>query len=122
MERPASRSRSSSPWRSEEHTSELQSPMYLVCRLLLVCHHRQLHAFPTRRSSDLYTMAAEGLGPLVGVLVAWAIVVAYTVIAMVVIAGSGQFFGQFLVLLGWDGATSVAFQVFLALEIGRAHV
>src|SRR5437762_8921723 len=23
------------PWRSEEHTSELQSPMYLVCRLLL---------------------------------------------------------------------------------------
>src|SRR5215210_8058541 len=21
------------PWRSEEHTSELQSPMYLVCRL-----------------------------------------------------------------------------------------
>src|SRR5437763_7642844 len=36
-------SRRSSPWplprwsasRSEEHTSELQSPMYLVCRLLL---------------------------------------------------------------------------------------
>src|SRR5437764_11331744 len=25
----------SSPTRSEEHTSELQSPMYLVCRLLL---------------------------------------------------------------------------------------
>src|SRR5437762_6218184 len=24
-----------SPFRSEEHTSELQSPMYLVCRLLL---------------------------------------------------------------------------------------
>src|SRR5436189_3717095 len=24
-----------SRWRSEEHTSELQSPMYLVCRLLL---------------------------------------------------------------------------------------
>src|SRR5437763_2423413 len=24
-----------SSWRSEEHTSELQSPMYLVCRLLL---------------------------------------------------------------------------------------
>src|SRR5437879_13772092 len=22
-------------WRSEEHTSELQSPMYLVCRLLI---------------------------------------------------------------------------------------
>src|SRR5437763_4360064 len=26
---------SSDPARSEEHTSELQSPMYLVCRLLL---------------------------------------------------------------------------------------
>src|SRR5437764_4606757 len=27
--------RSHGEWRSEEHTSELQSPMYLVCRLLL---------------------------------------------------------------------------------------
>src|SRR5436189_1199968 len=36
--RPRSRSisrRSSGAARSEEHTSELQSPMYLVCRLLL---------------------------------------------------------------------------------------
>src|SRR5437764_6353901 len=32
--RPRSRSKSW-PARSEEHTSELQSPMYLVCRLLL---------------------------------------------------------------------------------------
>src|SRR5437879_3971130 len=41
--------------RSEEHTSELQSPMYLVCRLLLyspLCHR---HPFPTRRSSDLWS-------------------------------------------------------------------
>src|SRR5205823_4498664 len=41
--------------RSEEHTSELQSLAYLVCRLLLesdiTC--RDLHSFPTRRSSDL---------------------------------------------------------------------
>src|SRR5688500_18503468 len=35
--------------RSEEHTSELQSPCNLVCRLLL----RTRHSFPTRRSSDL---------------------------------------------------------------------
>src|SRR5437763_12289123 len=33
--RTASRRRRSPPSRSEEHTSELQSPMYLVCRLLL---------------------------------------------------------------------------------------
>src|SRR5690348_3318393 len=65
--------------RSEEHTSELQSPVHLVCRLLLekknnrrrhsrssrcpyalsfFCFesrgaHRDLHSFPTRRSSDL---------------------------------------------------------------------
>src|SRR5437764_2592175 len=31
----ASMGLSSQPKRSEEHTSELQSPMYLVCRLLL---------------------------------------------------------------------------------------
>src|SRR5208337_5652337 len=29
-------------WRSEEHTSELQSPMYLVCRLLLEKKKNQL--------------------------------------------------------------------------------
>src|ERR1017187_10869583 len=31
---PVAAARRSSVWRSEEHTSELQSPMYLVCRLL----------------------------------------------------------------------------------------
>src|SRR4051794_41299254 len=30
-----SRDRAFSSWRSEEHTSELQSPVHLVCRLLL---------------------------------------------------------------------------------------
>src|SRR5688500_2046189 len=53
--------------RSEEHTSELQSPCNLVCRLLLekkkthmsslaLPHSRPIshqHSFPTRRSSDL---------------------------------------------------------------------
>src|SRR5437762_9938406 len=39
------------PIRSEEHTSELQSPMYLVCRLLLekkkhTMHLRLLQAVP----------------------------------------------------------------------------
>src|SRR5690348_7125526 len=37
--------------RSEEHTSELQSPVHLVCRLLRST--RTLQSFPTRRSSDL---------------------------------------------------------------------
>src|SRR5690348_3554437 len=41
--------------RSEEHTSELQSPVHLVCRLLLESYADPLapHSFPTRRSSDL---------------------------------------------------------------------
>src|SRR5207253_705326 len=68
--------RNLSPTRSEEHTSELQSRGHLVCRLLLekkkktstritihfsfksYRHHRNLHSFPTRRSSDLATAAA----------------------------------------------------------------
>jgi amino acid transporter len=76
--------------------------------------------FGTRLASagSMYTYVAEGLGPIIGVLVAWAIVVAYVVIAMVVVAGSGQFFGQFLVLVGFDGAAKTAFQVLLALLIG----
>src|SRR3954452_9852804 len=80
--------------------------------------------FGTRLASagSMYTMAAAGLGPIIGVLVAWAIVVAYAVIAMVVVAGSGQFFGQFLVVLGWGGADSTAFQVLLALVVGGAAV
>src|SRR5690348_10373567 len=43
------------PGRSEEHTSELQSPVHLVCRLLLEYSraHPALRSFPTRRSSDL---------------------------------------------------------------------
>src|SRR5437762_4054211 len=34
-DRPAVAPKPAAPVRSEEHTSELQSPMYLVCRLLL---------------------------------------------------------------------------------------
>src|SRR3712207_8762697 len=34
------------PWRSEEHTSELQSRQYLVCRLLLEKNKKKLyHSF-----------------------------------------------------------------------------
>src|SRR5437016_1247470 len=51
-------SASSRSFRSEEHTSELQSLTNLVCRLLLDCfaHRPALHPFPTRRSSDLTTV------------------------------------------------------------------
>src|SRR5690349_19783209 len=51
----SSHRRSGNSWRSEEHTSELQSRRDLVCRLLLESshHHQHPHSFPTRRSSDL---------------------------------------------------------------------
>src|SRR5437764_10427106 len=58
--------------RSEEHTSELQSPMYLVCRLLLekkkkhkaICetkyhkhHYRALSDFPTAHDDQTDAIA-----------------------------------------------------------------
>src|SRR3712207_8553128 len=39
---------SSTPARSEEHTSELQSRQYLVCRLLLEKNHTSDHRCPRR--------------------------------------------------------------------------
>src|SRR5437763_3686311 len=51
--------------RSEEHTSELQSPMYLVCRLLLEKKKNESHAAqanmrlaPVKDQSDLHQGAA----------------------------------------------------------------
>ena len=40
--------------RSEEHTSELQSPMYLVCRLLLEKKKKQTQYIPFSRKSVMY--------------------------------------------------------------------
>src|SRR5436189_3463857 len=40
--------------RSEEHTSELQSPMYLVCRLLLEKKKKTIRGKETAQSSDAY--------------------------------------------------------------------
>src|SRR5437763_7320838 len=39
-------------FRSEEHTSELQSPMYLVCRLLLEKKKRQSETSDLSKSGD----------------------------------------------------------------------
>src|SRR5499425_3389127 len=38
--------------RSEEHTSELQSPMYLVCRLLLEKKKKNNHAMLNQRAHN----------------------------------------------------------------------
>src|SRR5947209_1161007 len=52
------------PSRSEEHTSELQSRQYLVCRLLLAASSQVLPSFPTRRSSDLDSGCGRSRGSL----------------------------------------------------------
>src|SRR5258708_27520718 len=46
------------PCRSEEHTSELQSPDHLVCRLLLEKKKPSKKATPTRASSNPRRFAA----------------------------------------------------------------
>src|SRR3712207_8247401 len=46
-----------SPPRSEEHTSELQSRQYLVCRLLL--EKKNMHAMHYIQYSDKYNVALE---------------------------------------------------------------
>src|SRR5437762_9637050 len=40
--------------RSEEHTSELQSPMYLVCRLLLEKKKKKTRKYKNQRKTKLY--------------------------------------------------------------------
>src|SRR2546426_2536581 len=43
--------RNTEPWRSEEHTSELQSPCNLVCRLLLEKKKKNDHKSPSSNGS-----------------------------------------------------------------------
>src|SRR5438876_6581294 len=54
MESLTRRARSTTPWRSEEHTSELQSPVHLVCRLLL--EKKKKNRCNALRSHDLTTL------------------------------------------------------------------
>src|ERR1017187_10747530 len=52
LARPQHTSEGKTPMpRSEEHTSELQSPMYLVCRLLLEKKKHKVHQPPAARFS-----------------------------------------------------------------------
>src|SRR4029077_13300627 len=54
---PTSSAASSAPRRSEEHTSELQSHLNLVCRLLL--EKSRKHQQPAKHSMALRTMPVE---------------------------------------------------------------
>src|SRR5436853_3067248 len=47
-----------SGWRSEEHTSELQSLRHLVCRLLLEKKNNEAHALELSREDEAHLMAA----------------------------------------------------------------
>src|SRR6266446_8808136 len=51
--RTGARSRAPRPcWRSEEHTSELQSPCNLVCRLLLEKKKNKIYELPLRKTKQ----------------------------------------------------------------------
>src|SRR5256885_7129661 len=52
---PQSRSLRPSPCRSEEHTSELQSPCNLVCRLLLEKKNISMIAFILKKKPQTYS-------------------------------------------------------------------
>src|SRR5690348_18039865 len=47
--------------RSEEHTSELQSPVHLVCRLLLEKKKKKNHKKPSQITSPDYAMSKKNL-------------------------------------------------------------
>src|SRR5437879_10413789 len=47
------------PRRSEEHTSELQSPMYLVCRLLLEKKKKKIHQQVTVYNHSTHTTTKQ---------------------------------------------------------------
>src|SRR5947208_3166909 len=113
----------STRWRSEEHTSELQSPDHLVCRLLLEAygHSRDLHSFPTRRSSDLTFDIDAVNGPLFA-QAATAAAHAAGVKTVLMVGGAG------VPETTWNNAASAANRATFvanlvdAMEIGRAHV
>ena len=48
------------PIRSEEHTSELQSRLHLVCRLLLEKKKKNINTTTTHKSQVKYTRARNG--------------------------------------------------------------
>src|SRR2546426_4686695 len=56
IDRPYASPRLQRPYRSEEHTSELQSPCNLVCRLLLEKKKKKTH--PSHNGSCTYTSVA----------------------------------------------------------------
>src|SRR5437762_10793157 len=58
--RRSSHRRPAAPTRSEEHTSELQSPMYLVCRLLL-----------EKKNTEIPLFSAQGPSRSLGVATAY---------------------------------------------------
>src|SRR5437762_1042652 len=109
--------------RSEEHTSELQSPMYLVCRLLLEYSalHHHLHSFPTRRSSDLEPQVPNFGPPRRGPRLRPGMVLALE--PMVNVGTSDvQILQDNWTVVTVDGRLSAHFEHTITVEIGRAHV
>ncbi|MCW2676545.1 MAG: Amino acid permease [Modestobacter sp.] len=71
-------------------------------------------------SGSLYSYVARGLGPGGAFAAGWGLVVGYTCIAMVGIAGTGIYLGNFLETIGLPGTSTAAVLVIFALAATAA--
>jgi amino acid transporter len=70
-------------------------------------------------SGSLYSYVARGLGPDGAFMAGWGLVIGYSCIAMVGIAGSGIYLGNFLVTIGLPGtATAAVLAIFALAALG----
>jgi amino acid transporter len=71
-------------------------------------------------SGSLYSYVARGLGPAGAFAAGWGLVIGYTCIAMVGIAGTGVYLGSFLSTIGLPGAATAMVIVLFAVAAAGA--
>lgn len=100
---------------------------YVVAMIVVVLIGLCVAQFARRfaSSGSLYSYVARGLGPTGAFAAGWGLVIGYTCIAMVGLAGSGIYLGNFLTTIGLPGSstlTQVIIFVVLAAAAGRLAV
>jgi amino acid transporter len=100
---------------------------YLVAMVVVLLIGLCVAQFARRfaSSGSLYSYVARGLGPAGAFAAGWGLVIGYTCIAMVGLAGSGIYLGNLLTTMGLSGSatlTQVIIYVVLAAAAGRLAV